>query len=123
VILCDITQGQIQDFWKKGSLGWRCTLSMQSMQVWRHGPQEIDAKLLQFRDIYTHYTTLNVRHSTYVYGEVLVGSEIHIIIKYSHNQCRKFYGWSMGSLYLVQFWGVRGCNSRSCESFTIKGLH
>jgi len=42
-----------------------------------------DAKILQFRDISTHYTTLKIRYSSCVNGEVLVGSGIHVIIAYT----------------------------------------
>jgi len=66
-----INQGRIQDFWKGGganlrqqSLGWRCTPSMRSMvELGGSGGMpppkilKIDAKILKFRGISTHYTT------------------------------------------------------------------
>jgi len=42
--------------------------------------------ILQCRNISTYYTTLKIRYSSCVNGKVIVGSDNHIIIIYSHNQ-------------------------------------
>jgi len=63
---------RIQDFWKgkglnQGSILWG--LQAGTKGVWGHAPQDkfkkIDAKILQFRDITTYYTTLKIRFSSW----------------------------------------------------------
>jgi len=65
----------------KQSLGWRCTPNMLCVLELRGSGDmpppplpgkllKIDAKILQFRDVSTYYTTLKIRYSLCVNGKV-----------------------------------------------------